>query len=90
MADALNEAQKTNTEYVDLLINKKMIPSLTGQLEQIKAKQKLLDDYKAKTVIEADRDQKRKNPDPAKQKELYQAYEQAKKDKMLAGQTLNT
>jgi hypothetical protein len=40
-------------------------------LEQIKAKQKLLDDYKAKTVIEADKDQKRKNPDPAKQKELY-------------------
>ncbi|CAD8176984.1 unnamed protein product [Paramecium octaurelia] len=89
VAESMSVGQKKNLEYVDL-IKSKIILSLNGQLEQIKTKQKLLDDYKAKTAIEADRDQKRKNTEPAKQKETYQAYEQAKKEKMLAGQTLNT
>ncbi|CAD8110949.1 unnamed protein product [Paramecium sonneborni] len=89
VAESMNVASKKNQEYIEL-IKSKIILSLNGQLEQIKTKQKLLDDYKAKTAIEADRDQKRKNTEPAKQKETYQAYEQAKKEKMLAGQTLNT
>lgn len=88
---ALKATLNDKKHYVEL-IDTKIVPSLNGQLDQNKAKKANLLDYTSKLNIERQREEKRNQNanDETKQKELYQALENAKREKMQAAQTMNT